>query len=160
MSECRQRFDEAILRICSYTSLDNRTHREYIPNVWLLPREMHTLEKIYYYPGINTTKLAQLTGIPKGTISKMTRDFSMRELIECYREKENLKEIYYRVTEKGLRVVEAHADFHRIVGKKFYTYLESLPDSSKEIVLDVLDHYADYMKELYSLHVQRLEEDC
>ncbi len=157
MSEIRLKFDEAILRVCNYTNLDNRTHREYIPDVWLLPREMHTLEKIYYHPGINTTRLAQLTGIPKGTISKMARDFSLRGLIECYREKENLKEVYYRITDNGMQVIRAHVQFHQTVGREFYAYLESLPEASQTVILDVLDRYGDYMKELCQSHVQRPE---
>lgn len=45
ITDKRLAFDEAILRICSYTNIDNRIQREYIPGVHLLPREMHTLEQ-------------------------------------------------------------------------------------------------------------------
>ena len=154
MSDSRLEFDEAILRICSYTSIDNRIHREYIPGVRLLPREMHTLEKIICHPGVNTTKLAQITGIPKGTISKMTRDFEIRGLIDCFKDDSNRKEVYYRGTELGMRVFDAHIQFHRIVGREFYAYFDALPEESKALVLDVLHHYADYLEGLCEQHVQ------
>lgn len=148
VSDSRLKFDEAVLRICSYTNMDNRIHREYLPGMRLLPREMHTLEKIICHPGINTTKLAGVTGIPKGTISKMTRGFVKRGLIECYRDGLNRKEVYYKATKSGMDVFYAHNDFHNTVGREFYSYFESLPKSSREIVLDVLTRYADYMEDL------------
>ena len=148
MSDKRLKFDEAILRICNYTNLDNRNHREYIPCISLLPREMHTLEKIILHPGINTTKLAQITGIPKGTISKMTREFQLRKLIDCFKDDSNRKEVYYRGTETGLKVFNAHIEFHKIVGYEFYSYFDSLPEESKDAVIDVLCRYSDYMKDL------------
>ena len=154
MSDNRLEFDEAILRICSYTNIDNRNHREYIPGVRLLPREMHTLEKIICHPGINTTKLAQITGIPKGTISKMTRDFESRGLIDCFKDESNRKEVYYRGTEAGMEVFEAHIEFHQVIGREFYSFFDALPDASRELVLDVLHRYADYMQGLCSQHVQ------
>lgn len=148
MPDRRLEFDEAILRICSYTNIDNRIHREYIPGTRLLPREMHTLEKIILHPGVNTTKLAHVTGMPKGTISKMAREFVQRGLIECYRDAGNRKEVYYRATQAGMDVFRAHNEFHGIIGHAFYSYFRSLPEDSQLLVLDVLCRYADYMEDL------------
>ena len=121
MPDCRSEFDEAILRICSYTNIDNRIHREYVPGTRLLPREMHTLEKIILHPGVNTTRLAHITGVPKGTISKMAREFMQRGLVECYKDEGNRKEIYYRATQSGMDVFHAHNKFHSVVGNEFYS---------------------------------------
>lgn len=154
MPACRSEFDEAILRICSYTNIDNRIHREYVPGTRLLPREMHTLEKIILHPGVNTTRLAHITGVPKGTISKMTREFMQRGLVECYKDEGNRKEIYYRATQSGMDVFHAHNKFHSVVGNEFYSYFESLPEPSQRLVLDVLCRYADYMEDLCGRHLK------
>ncbi len=154
MPDCRLKFDEVVLRICNYTNIDNRIHREYTPGMRLLPREMHTLEKIILHPGVNTTRLAYITGIPKGTISKMTREFMHRGLVECYRDSGNRKEVYYRATASGMEVFHAHNRFHSIVGKEFYSYFESLPDESQRLVVEVLQRYADYMEDLCERHLK------
>lgn len=147
MTDWRTEFDEAILRICSYTALDNRLHREYLPGVKLLPKEMHTISSIVHHPGVNTTELSQITGIPKGMVSRMTRDFEQRGLVERFRRDGNLKEVHYRCTALGRRVFDAHTEFHRVNGREFYTRFDAMPQEQKYLVVDLLCRYADYMKE-------------
>ena len=78
----------------------------------------------------------------------MTREFQLRKLIDCFKDDSNRKEVYYRGTETGLKVFNAHIEFHKIVGYEFYSYFDSLPEESKDAVIDVLCRYSDYMKDL------------
>ena len=57
-------------------------------------------------------------------------------------------DVYYRGTETGLKVFNAHIEFHKIVGYEFYSYFDALPEESKDAVIDVLCRYSDYMKDL------------
>ena len=147
MTDWRQAFDEAMLRIVGYTLLDNRLPKEYLPGVSLLPREMHTLEAILNHPGINTTQLSRLTGTPKGTISKMTRALQARGLLELFRQPGNQKEVHYQGTLLGKQVFQAHIHFHQTHGKAFYEHFQALQEDQKALVVQVLCQYADYMKE-------------
>lgn len=153
MADWRTEFDEALLRVYSYTHLDNRLPKEYLPGVALLPREMHMVEVILHHPGVNTTELSRITGIPKGTVSKMTRKLEQRGLLELFRQGGNLKEVHYRGTTLGRRVFDAHVEFHRVNGREFYTHFNALSDEHKALVVDVLARYADYMKEYCDKHI-------
>ena len=147
MTDWRTEFDEALLRVYSYTHLDNRMPKEYLPGVALLPREMHTIEVILHHPGVNTTELSRITGIPKGTVSKMTRQLEERGLLEHFRRNGNRKEVHYRGTALGRRVFDAHTDFHRVNGRAFYDRFDALAEDQKALIVDTLVRYADYMKE-------------
>lgn len=147
MTDWRTEFDEALLRIYSYTYLDNRLPKEYLPGIALLPREMHMIEVILHHPGVNTTELSRITGIPKGTVSKMARQLEERGLLEHFRRGGNLKEVHYRGTGLGRKVFDAHIDFHRVNGRAFYDRFNALDESQKALIVDTLVRYADYMKE-------------
>lgn len=147
MVDWRAEFDEAILRICSYTALDDKFPKEYLPGVFLLPKEMHMLEIILHHPRLNATELSCVTGTPKGTVSKMTRSFAEKGLIEIFKSNGNLKEVHYRCTGLGRKLCDAHSEFHRIHGIAFYNHFESLDEAQKDLIVDILCRYADHMKE-------------
>lgn len=147
MTDLRAKFDEAILRVYNYTELDNRTPKQYLPEVALLPREMHLLDVILRHPGANTTELSGITGILKGTVSKMTRRLAKRNLLEIWKRHGNRKEVYHHGTELGQRVFDAHVEFHKVHGREFYDHFDALNGEQKVLVIDILSRYADYMKE-------------
>ncbi len=147
MIDWRTEFDEALLRIYSYTYLDNRLPKEYLPGIALLPREMHMVEVILHHPGVNTTELSRITGIPKGTVSKMARQLEENGLLEHFRRGGNLKEVHYRGTVLGRKVFDAHIEFHRVNGREFYDRFNALAEGQKALIVDILSRYADYMKE-------------
>jgi len=146
MIEWRAELDEAIQRIISYTEHNERVPKEYMPGVCLLPREMYTIEMIAQHPGANTTELSRLNGLQKSMVSKMTRDLEKRGIIARYQEKDNLKEIHYRLAPLGQQLYDAHMRFHRECNYGFYEYFENLTVDKKAFLVDALCRYAEHMK--------------
>ena len=146
MIDYKKEFDEAILRINTYTNSDDKLQKEYMPGIKLYPREMHTLVSIFDNPDINTTGLSRLTGFTKGTVSKMMKRFGELGLVDIYKHDDNFKEVHYSVTDLGEQVCDAHAKFHETHGHEFYESFDLLPERSKALMVATLNEYADYMK--------------
>ena len=148
----REKFDDAILRICNYTLLDNRLPREYLPGVALLPREMHLVDTILRHPGITPTELSRLTGVPKSMVSKISRKFEKRGLIHRYQLESNQKEVHYQGTDLGQQIFKAHIRFHKTHDWQFYDYFSSLSPEQQSFLVDTLNRYAEYMETMSKEH--------
>lgn len=137
--------DEAIYQIHEYITIDNRNPRQYYPGVFLMPREMHTIEAIVIHPGINATSLASVMGLSRGTLSKLARELERRGTIISYKKKNNLKEVHYRATPLGRRIYESHIQFHKLPGngREVYDHFFSLPAEQKHAIIDFLYQYGD-----------------
>lgn len=146
MINWKAEFDEAIQRIVSYTDSDAHTHKMYLPDISLLPREMHMIELIINHPGLNTTELSALSGLQKSMVSKTTRNLESRGIIARYQEKNNQKEVHYRGTLLGKQCYAAHIRYHKDRDYLFYDYFDELSVEKKSFLIDVLCRYADYMK--------------
>ena len=146
MIDYKKEFDEAILRINTYTNSDDKRQKEYLPGVLLYPREMHTLEMVFNYPDINTTGLSKATGFPKGTISKMLKRLSEMGLVNIYKHDDNFKEVHYVLTDLGKQAHSAHVKFHETYGHEFYESFDLFPERTKALIVATLNEYADYMK--------------
>ncbi len=151
MIDYKKEFDEAIMRITTYTNADDNRQKEYTQGLLLYPREMHTLELVFDNEDINATGLSRLTGLPKGTISRMMKKLEELSLIEIYKHKDNFKEVHYRVTERGRDAHKAHTQFHQVYGREFYESFDLLPERTKAVLVSTLNEYADYMKSYSSL---------
>lgn len=79
--------DEAIYQIHEYISIDNRMSKEYYPGIFLMPREMHTIEAVVIHPGINATSLASVMGFSKGMLSKLIRELERRGMVTAYKKR-------------------------------------------------------------------------
>lgn len=146
MIDYRKEFDEAILRINTYTNGDDNRQKEYLPEVFLYPREMHVLELIFDNEDVNTTGLSRLSGFPKGTISKMMKKLGDMSLVEIYKHDDNSKEVHYKLTELGVKAHNAHTEYHKVYGREFYESFDLLPERAKSVIVSTLNEYANYMR--------------
>lgn len=149
MDDFKTKFDEAASRIYNYTFLDNRLPREYAQDITLMPREMHILEAINHHPGVNATDLSTITGVPKGTVSKMIAHLEEKEFIVTYHMEGDQRKMYYTTTPKGTEAFEAHLRFHKTHEQDFYDMLENLGEEQQEMLLFVLTKYGDMMKTFF-----------
>lgn len=140
--------DEAIYQIHEYISIDNRMSKEYYPGIFLMPREMHTIEAVVIHPGINATSLASVMGFSKGMLSKLIRELERRGMVTAYKKKNNLKEVHYRATPLGRRIYESHVQFHKMPGNgvEVYEHFYALPNEQKLAIIDFLYQYGDMYK--------------
>lgn len=74
---------------------------------------LHLLDAIAAAEPVNVVGLAQATGTPKGTISKLLSRLTEDGLVVRERRPDNRKEVYVRLSENGRVVQNAHGEMHR-----------------------------------------------
>ena len=74
--------------------------------------EMHCIENIGKTESPNVTKLAATMNLTRGGVSKMIKKILKKGAAEAYTDEANKKEIYYRLTDLGKRVFDAHEELH------------------------------------------------
>jgi DNA-binding MarR family transcriptional regulator len=74
--------------------------------------ETHCIDGIGSTEYANVTKLAAAMEMTRGAISKICKKLLCNGLIESFQREDNQKEIYFRLTESGVRVYEEHKKSH------------------------------------------------
>lgn len=141
--------DELLHRISnSIRALEKQTRR-YDDEVISTPPEAHLIEVIHNHPNANTSEIAAILGLTKGSISLRTARLCKKGLIEKYNQKGNKKEIYYRVTPLGQKVYDAHERFHAEQNRQIYNKFASFSPEEKKFICGFLRDYADYLEDSY-----------
>ncbi|MBN2077432.1 MAG: MarR family transcriptional regulator [Spirochaetes bacterium] len=112
----------------------------------LYPSEIHMVEAIGRNPGINVTGLAERMGITKGAVPKRIRKLEQKKLVRRYQDRENRKEVYFRLTDTGAIAFKAHEVFHDRIDRSFQSLLCRMNNdaiSVVKLVLTELDRYTD-----------------
>lgn len=147
MDKFIKEMDEAMVQLCNYSTIVERTHRDYGSGHEMAPREIHLLETIHNHPRKNASDLAKQNGLLKGTFSKVTKNMEDMGLIEKYQDNINRKEIYYRLTETGMQAYEGHYHFHEKMSEKTYEYFSHYSKSEQKIIMEFIEHYSNYLQE-------------
>src|SRR5208283_4471744 len=66
------------------------------------PAEAHLVETIHHHPEANANELARILGFTRSNISLRTAKLCEKGLIERLSKGGNRKEVFYRVTAKGM----------------------------------------------------------
>src|SRR5271169_124611 len=74
--------------------------------------EVHTLMAIGKNPGSNVTDLAGHFDISKSAVSQMVNKLSQKKLVEKYRNPDNDKEVFLRLSSRGRIAFLGHEQFH------------------------------------------------
>lgn len=141
--------DEAMVQLCNYARMVNEKRRDYGCGIEMRPQEIHALEVICNHPDRNTTELAELTGLQKGTFSKTVRRFESWGLVERYQNGENRKEVFFRVTPLGRKAYDGHYQFHERISPISYEYFHHYTEQEQISILNFIQHYTQYLKEYF-----------
>ncbi len=147
MNKFIKEMDEAMVQLCNYSDIVEKTHRDYGIGLNMSPREIHLLETIHNHPRKNASELAKQNGLLKGTFSKTAKHMEDMGLIEKYQDNINKKQIYYRLTETGMKAYEGHYKFHERMSEKTYEYFSHYSQSEQKIILEFIEHYSNYLQE-------------
>lgn len=77
--------------------------------------DIHLIETIGAFEGINVTELAAKHGITKSAVSQAVRKLEKRGLVRRYQRPDNRKEILFSLTETGKTAFHAHREYHRAI---------------------------------------------
>lgn len=141
--------DESINRIINAANSFLSKNRHYSEEVAATPTEAHLVTAIYNHPEANANNLARIMGFTKGNISLRTAKLCQKGLIEKYNKTNNIKEVFYRLTEKGQRLFDAHAQYHMDQNRQIYSKFVSLPAHQKELICEFLREFADHLEDQY-----------
>lgn len=76
--------------------------------------DIHFIDAIGTLDTPNVTKIANHLKVTLGAVSRMAKKQISQNLIESYSSKDNKKEIYFRLTEKGEELFNEHRKLHEI----------------------------------------------
>jgi DNA-binding MarR family transcriptional regulator len=141
--------DELLNRISNSINALEKQTRCYDGEITSTPPEAHLIEVIHNHPDANTSEIAAILGLTKGSISIRTAKLCKKGLIEKYNQEGNKKEIYYRVTPLGQRVYDGHEKYHTEQNRKIYNRFLSFSEKQRKFICDFLKEYADYLEDSY-----------
>jgi DNA-binding MarR family transcriptional regulator len=134
---------EKLIRLLNKINQTNKVPRDFGSGNILYQSEIHTIESIANHENVNASELSKILGITNGALNQVTSKLKKKGLIESYKAKNNNKEVYYRLTEKGKNADEGHRKYHEEVNQKLTAYLNDLePDQVKTI-----NAFLDYLTE-------------
>ena len=99
--------------------------------------EIHTLEAIGNAIVSSMTSVAQSLSITIGTLTIATSRLVLKGYVERYRNENNRRSVYLRLTEAGEKIVEAHKSFHKKLMDEAFI---NLADADVLILTKVLEN--------------------
>jgi len=108
--------------------------------------EMHCIDCIGKIKNPNVTKIAQSLNLTKAAISKSIKKLLTKKSIKTYKNPDNKKEIYYKLTEIGKEVFEKHSVMHELWCTKDEEFFKKFNKRDLEITLKVLIEYNKTLK--------------
>ena len=109
------------------------------------PSEIHCIEYIGKNPHSNVTILADSLNMTRSGISKLTRKLIDRNTIERYRQPENQKEIYFKLTDKGQEVFDIHENLHKEFEKRDQIVFEETSAEDFKKMLEFTRKYNEHL---------------
>jgi DNA-binding MarR family transcriptional regulator len=107
--------------------------------------EVHYIECIGRNVDPNVTKLAESLYMTRGAISKMTKKFIKRGIIESYQKPDNKKEIYFRLTEQGQRIYKVHEKLHKEFQERDKAVFEQVTEEQFDSMLNFVEKYSRHL---------------
>ena len=102
---------------------------------------LHLLDQI---PGpgsaetVNIVGLSQVSGAPKGTVSKTVQRLESAGAVSRHRLPGNRKEVHLRLTETGAEIQRAHRSLHEQMGSSVAEFLHRYSANDLEVLTRVL----------------------
>ena len=87
----------------------------------------------------NVTLLANTMRMTRGGITKITRKLIKKEFITSFKEEGNKKEVYFRLTSKGMEVYLDHEKTHKAAKDREMGFYSTFTVEEQKIVLNFLE---------------------
>jgi len=109
------------------------------------PSEVHCIESIEKNGDSNVTNLAESLYMTRGAISKLTKKLIKKGLIESYQKPDNMKEIYFRLTEQGKVIYEIHEELHKEFQERDKVVFEQVTEEQFDNMLSFVEKYSKHL---------------
>lgn len=103
--------------------------------------ELNCLDSIGRMDEPNVTALAEAMRMTKGAISKILRKLSDKGAVESYQLGTNRQKIFYRLTDAGRQLFQAHRERHRGWEERELRFFRSLPEEEQSAAIRFFTDY-------------------
>ncbi len=103
--------------------------------------ELHCIDAIGIIEKPNVAQIAQYLDMTTGAISKICKKLIAKGALKSFKKEENQKEIYFRLTEKGIKLFDEHKIKHEEWENKDLAFLQQFDETA-------LKHINDYLRQL------------
>lgn len=110
--------------------------------------EIHCLDFIGKIKNPNVTKISQSMNMTRGAISKLCKKLLNNNLIDKYKNPENDKEIYFKLTELGKELYKYHEIKHKQWEERNNKFFKNVTKQDQEIVASFLIKFNNYLDEI------------
>lgn len=109
------------------------------------PSEVHCIEAIEKTKNPNVIKLASSLYLTRGAISKLTQKLIKKNLIESYKNTNNKKEVYFKLTSRGKEIYEIHEKLNKDFRERDNIVFEQLTEIQFTHILDFQEKYLNHL---------------
>ncbi len=109
--------------------------------------EMHCIDCIGKIENPNVTKIAMYLNLTKAAISKAIKKLTDKKAVITYKNPDNKKETYYKLTQTGKEVFDKHLKMHENWCEKDKIFFKRFDKKELEITYAVLNKYAEALQE-------------
>lgn len=114
--------------------------------------EIHCIDNIKKLESPNVTLLANTMRMTRGGITKITRKLIKKEFITNFKEEGNKKEVYFRLTSKGMEVYLDHEKSHETAKNREMSFYSTFTGEEKNTILKFLERTNNHLqKEMHKL---------
>lgn len=139
----RQPVIKAFIKILERADAFRHGHEELFAKVSLT--EIHCIDWVGSIDHANVTKIADTLGMTRGGVSKVLKRLQCRGYIQNYQEAGNKKEIYFRLSEQGVKMYEAHKQSHLKANQEKERLLEFYSVEEQKVILRFLNEMRQLM---------------
>lgn len=130
---------EQIYGIARLLEEDRKKPKDYGNGVLLYHSEMQFLDTIARYPDENVSGLSDRLGITKGAITQTVEKLKQKDLIITITRKDNKKEKYFSLTDKGQATLEEHRYHHQQSNENICKFISTLDTKEADAVFRFLE---------------------
>ncbi|MCI2954114.1 MarR family transcriptional regulator [Staphylococcus caprae] len=105
------------------------------------PSEVHCIEAIQELNEPNVRRLTEALFMTRGAVSKLTKRLEQRGLIESYKNPDNKKEVYFRLTEAGTEIYQTHEDLHKEFQRRDQEVFDNITDEEFKTMMQFVEKY-------------------
>lgn len=114
--------------------------------------EIHCIDNIEKLESPNVTLLANTMRMTRGGITKITRKLIKKEFITSFKEEGNKKEVYFKLTSKGMEVYLDHKKSHETAKDREVDFYSTFTGEEQNIILKFLERSNNHLqKEMHKL---------
>ncbi len=148
LTKDEEKLYSAVLRAFSRYKVMDSKPRDYGTGYLLYSSEIHAIDMIGRSPDCNITGLSEKLGVTKGAVSQTVNKLAKKGLVEKYRDAGNDKEVYVRLTEKGVKAQQGFEDFHNMRDFSLHHYVKSLNDEQMVMLITFFQLLYDEISEM------------